>query len=493
MRTLLLTFCLAAAAAAASTDYVVLSGVGEDDPFYEAATRIARFHKTKEIFLFDPMAPVGVLEALRNADPTHVAVVVRPEQIHVNSVRRILKMATMLDNDPFVDFEFGYITGSTAEDAVRFVKNIVRARKGEHPLHLGEVGVFGDEGGCEIKDIPTIVGELNFPTKCLHFRPPGGKGDRDMEFIEKNLGLLSGRGAILLGGHGDPCEIAHGPRAEDMARVDLFPAVAFNYACCTGVTGKFTNDFPENESADSLVVQRMADVGTRQSFALAMIRAGAVGYVAYVNNRPGGPELVIDYHRVLAGSTLGASRRNDYNKITLGYLGIGEPGIVAGDVFEGRKIRQDGPEARIRSALADMTGGILFGDPSFRPFPRNEKQLPLETKVKRSGNELRITSRMLPFYVGMWCMDHFRKTPSGEFVNKLASRVAFPSKMGAVRSVEILSAKRGEADLTTLPVVWAEEIDRGQRYLHVKANFADGGNGLVEIVFLAHFTKPSRR
>ena len=88
-------------------------------------------------------------------------------------------------------------------------------------------------------------------------------------------------------------------------------------------------------------------------------------------------------------------------------------------------------------------------------------------------------------------MDHFRKTPSGEFVNKLASRVAFPSKMGAVRSVEILSAKRGEADLTTLPVVWAEEIDRGQRYLHVKANFADGGNGLVEIVFLAHFTKPS--
>ena len=108
-------------ASPAFADYVVLTGMDEGDAYHAAAVKLAKHHRTKHILRFDPEHPDRIADRLREIAPTHVAIVLRPEQIHVNSVRRFLKMATTIDADPFVDFEYGFITGATAKEAVRFV------------------------------------------------------------------------------------------------------------------------------------------------------------------------------------------------------------------------------------------------------------------------------------------------------------------------------------------------------------------------------------
>ncbi len=127
----------------ALADYVVLVGVDDTDPYSEAAKLLAEHHGTDRILRFDPAKPETVVPTLRRIGPTHVAIVLRPEQIHVNSVRRFLRMSTTIDDDPFVDFEFGYITGETAAEAVRFVENIIRASKRKTLVKFGKASVWG--------------------------------------------------------------------------------------------------------------------------------------------------------------------------------------------------------------------------------------------------------------------------------------------------------------------------------------------------------------
>ena len=467
---MLSAFLLALAMPAAAGDYVVLVGVDRNDPYHEAAKLLARHHKTRDILRFNPEKPEAVVPKLRQLKPTHVALVVRPEQIDVNSVRAILRMSTTLDKDPFPDFAFGYITGATATDAQQFVKNIIRASKKKHPRKIGRASVKGGKGKSSMSERSYRVGKLEFPMRALWFVAPGGRGSRDQAFIDKNLKSLGGLGAILMGGHGMPWEIDSGPRAEDVARVKLFPAVVFNYACFTGVTHRY----PQRKYQGGSYVMSLKEVEAGKSFALAIIGSGATGYTAYVNPRPAGPELSVDFEQVLAGSTLGAARRNDYNKIVLGYLGFGEAGIVAPPVKDGEKKTRDQMQAVRHLMLDGATGGILYGDPAFRPYPEDRGALPLETEVKGAGKEIHVTLRVPAMSLFTWCSDPFRQfkpEKSRAMARKIYDRIEVTGNIGKIRSVRVVEATLGASPVETLPVVWAEENDHGRRYLHLKANF----------------------
>ena len=88
-----------------------------------------------------------------------------------------------------------------------------------------------------------VAGGLKFPETSLTFIAPDGGHGRDQAFIDKHLGDIEGCRGIMMGGHGMPWMIGSGPQAEDVAKLRLFPAVVFNYACHTGVT----NVYPERE------------------------------------------------------------------------------------------------------------------------------------------------------------------------------------------------------------------------------------------------------
>lgn len=474
---MLLTSLLFLGTLAAPSDYVVLCGFGPKDPYYAAAQRIAAHHGTREILRFDPARPDSVLKKLRKLSPRYVAIVVHPDQIDVNTVRGFLKMATRVDDDPFVDFEFGYITGSTAADAARFVENIVRASKKKQPRKVGRVAVSGGRPRSWVAKSQLRLGKAAFPEFGLWCIAPDGKHGRDQEFLDEHMSELEGLGAIMMGGHGMPWEIGSGPHAEDVRKLELFPAVAFNYACHTGVTWRY----PEWRFGGRNKVE-FEDLGQKVSFALSMIEAGITGYVAYVNPRPAGPELTIDYHRVLTGSTLGEARRRDYDKIVLGYLGYGESRIAPPVVGDGKGIPRKEFDTVRHMMLDAATGGILYGDPASRPFPQVPDGLPLRTEVVRKQRELRATIEVESQWVGAWCNDPLRgsKAKKGYMAQKVYDRIELPDGFEP-KSVTVASAERGGQELEVYEPLWAIEEDRGKRYAHVKVNFERGGTGAIEI------------
>jgi len=473
---------LAWASPAFADGYVVLRGVGEKDAYAEAGALLAQHHGTQHVLRFDPAKPNAVLPALRKIEPAFVAIVVRPEQIHVNTVRAILRMATQVDEDPFVDFAFGYITGASAEEAVQFVRNIIRASKTERPRKLGQASVWGGQGTSSAFDDVYAEGPLRLPRHSLRFRSPDGTS-RDQAFIDEHLASLNGCGAILMGGHGMPWELVHGPQGEDIGKLDLFPAVAFNFACHTGVTGRY----PEREWKFGATTERFKEVEAKKSFALNMIRSGVTGYVAWVNPRPAGPEVHTDYARMLAGETLGATRRRDYDKIALGYLGYGEQGIVPPPWKAGQEHAAGTVDAVRHMMLDGATGGILYGDPALRPFPVTKGALPLRAALTRKEDVLAIRLSMPARASWLFCADPFRKFPGGTngMARKLYERFELPEDAPEIKGVWVTSATQGGQELATLPVVWALEEDRGRRYLHVKAGFDYGREGDIEFALIA--------
>ncbi len=462
-------------------DYVVFCSPGDSD-YYQAARKLRDARPDKlGVQPFDPEKPEAALPLLRRFEPRYVVFVLRPEQIHVNSVRRILKMATKVDDDPFVDFEYGFITGATGMEAIRFVENIIKAPTKKHAPRVGRGAVTGGSWPARAHDTEFRSGALVRPMREIYFKPKDEHG-RDQDFIDEHLPSFEGCGAIIMGGHGMPWEVVSGPRAEDVDKLNLFPSIAFNYACHTGVTLKY----PEREYQAGEFVNRIKEVDAKKSFALAMIRTGVVGYTAYVNPRPAGPEMSIDFARALAGETLGAIRRNDYDKITMGYLGFGEPGITVPDVVDGERKARSEVDAVRHMMLEGATGGVLYGDPSYQAYEVSDDVLPLRTKVMRDGKTLRIAISLQGRYTYLWGADPFRRfdEKTRTMAMKLYDRVELPDEF-EVKDVRITSAKWGGKDIETLEPVWAIEQDRGKRYLHVKANFARGGSGDVVVTFAA--------
>ncbi|KAF0245040.1 MAG: hypothetical protein FD180_1977 [Planctomycetota bacterium] len=465
---------------AAAGDYLVLSSVGAKDPYYAAATTIAEFHKAGAPVAFDPAQPDAILPKLKELKPAHVAIVLRPEEIDINLARRFLRVASQVDADPFVDFDYGFITGATPKEAKAFVANIVRASAMERPRTIGKGVVWGGDGGCKIDDSPYRAGSVEFPCHVLGFVAPDGKHGRDQKFIDENMASLSGKGAVMFGGHGNPWEIGSGPRAEDVAKVSLFPAVVFNYACHTGVALKWHN---EKYEADS-IGHSIETIEPGRSFALSVIKAGATGYVAYVNPRPAGPELDIDFQRVLAGASLGESRRQDWAKITMGYLGFGEKAIAAPDVVDGSKTPRKGMDIVRDMMLDGAAGGVLYGDPAIRPFPGASASLPQSTEAKREGGVIRVTMKVEYAQSFVWCSDPFRMDGK-EMAMKVYDRIEVPKDFGDVAAATVESATWGKTALKTMPVLVAAEEDQGKRYLHVKVNFSrvenPGGDVMVVV------------
>lgn len=465
-------------------DYVVLTSVDSRDPWYAAAAAMAEFRKAGTPVAFDPAQPDTILPKLKELKPVHVAIVLRPEELDTNLARRFLRVASQVDADPFVDFGYGFITGATPEDAKAFVANIVRVSSMERPRTVGEAVVWGGDGGCVADEQPYAAGTLKFASRRLAFRAPDGKHGRDQAFIDANLPSLGGRGAVMFGGHGMPWEIGTGPRAEDVARVSLFPAVVFNYACHTGVALRWHNETYEPDT----IRHTIEAIAPERSFALSVIKAGATGYVAYVNPRPAGPELSIDFQRVLAGASLGESRRADWAKVTLGYLGFGEKEIVPPAVVDGARTPRNGLDA-VRDLMLDgATGGILYGDPALRPFAASPGTLPQSVEVKPDGKNLRVTFRVSADSAWVWCCDPFRKDGDG-MAMKVCDRIELPRAFGDPASVEVESATWGKTALKALPVVAAEEQDQGKRWLHLKAGFSaverPSGDVLVVVVVKA--------
>jgi hypothetical protein len=458
-RLLPLALALASPLAAQAADYVVLAAFAADDAFDAAARVLADGHKA-EIVRFDPADLEPVRAKLVAKAPRHVALVMRPEQIDFAFQRRFLQLATELDDDPFVDFAFGYVTGRTAADAEALGKRGL-ARKAQ-PLDVGLATVIGGTETSLAQQVPQ-PGRLRAP-KTLQILCAGEKAfpeaGRDRDFLRAHLPELTGRDAITFVGHGYPREVVGGPTFAELAGLDLGGAVVLNVACYTGVTNRWFEDDWQN------AVVRARDVPPDESFCLALLRTGVVGYTAYLCPRPAGPELDTDLAALLAGSSLGDARRRDYDKTVLGFLGFGEQRLQLAAVAEGTKFAPN-REAVRDIMLEGATGGALFGDPECVPFA--DDAVPPRVKVEVEAKDDALVVKARADQQGLWlqCAD-----PTATWGKTMAMRVYARVPLGDrhVSDVVVDELVLGSARQPSR-VLWAVERDRGERFLQLKVNF----------------------
>ncbi|MBK8098162.1 MAG: hypothetical protein IPK26_13705 [Planctomycetes bacterium] len=458
--TLLAVTLLAATAAAQTADYVVLAAFAASDPFDAPAQTLAR-HRQATLLRFDPQHLDPVRAALREAKPKNVALVLRPDQLDFPFARRFLQLATEIDDDPFVDFAFGYITGRTAADAEALVTAGVR-RQPEAVERVASVA-----GGAERSQSSTmphglrrtgIPGLQLWSAGAERFPEQG----RDREFLARNLGKIAGADAVTFIGHGMPNEVVGGPTPAELKDLKLTDAVVLNVACYTGVTERwFEEDYQHG-------LWRQRTVAAEDSFCLALLRTGVVGYTAYVCPRPAGPELDTDLAALLAsGASLGEARRRDYDKTVLGYLGFGHERLVLAAIQDGDKLAP-GRDAVHDIMLEGATGGVLFGDPAVVPFvPRPADEL-VAIEVETIGDGLRVDVEVPAAALFLQCND-----PTARFDGQMAMKVHARVPLGDrhVRDVVVDSLQVGRARLPHR-VLWAIEEDQGQRFVQLKVNFA---------------------
>ncbi|MCU0863235.1 MAG: hypothetical protein MUC36_05560 [Planctomycetes bacterium] len=445
---------------AQQVDYVVLAATASVDPFDAAAQALVEHHRA-ELVRFDPAALEPVRAALRRAQPRHVALVMRPEQIEFGFQRRFLQLATELDDDPFVDFAFGYLTGRTGAEALALAQRGI-ARRPE-PVDDGVADVIG---GVERSQVGKGVfhlrrqrlDQLQILSAGESVFPAAG---RDVEFLRAQLPKLKGRDVVTFVGHGYPREVVGGPTFAELAGLVLDGAVVLNVACYTGVT----NRWYEDDWRAAVLHERTVPLD--ESFCLSLLRTGVVGYTAYLCPRPAGPELATDLAAlVVDGMSLGEARRRDYDKTVLGFLGFGEGRLQLEPVEDGAKFAPQ-REAVRDIMLEGATGGVLFGDPACVPFAARDGEAPVTITTGAQDGAIVVKARAAVHGLYQHCSD-----PTAEWGQTMAMRVHARLPLGDRHVTDLVVDELRVGDQPQPSrVLWAIETDRGERFVQLKINF----------------------
>jgi hypothetical protein len=441
-------------APALADDYVVLAAPSKDPGFRAAAEKLAAAHGAKVVAL-DPAAPEKVLPELKRLAPRHVALVLPPGDLDFAFQRRFLETATRLDDDPFVDFAFGYVTGATGADASAFVDACLAAGAKPVPAVLGALWGGNDSSLDRSGDYRFRTGRAPL-VRC---QVKGDEKTHDRAFLAGWLPRLARCTLLEFSGHGFPEQVVGGMDAADVKGLRLPGAVVLNVACWTGVTRTWF------EETDGKLAR--LEVAPEKSLALALLRTGICGYTAYLGPRPAGPELDRDLVSLAAdGDSLGDARRRDYDKTVLGFLGYGEERLRLERIEDGTRVRPGRDEVR-DIMLEDATGGVVFGDPAVRPFVPRPGDDPIATKVERGEKAIVVTADCPHECIWLHLPD-----PTGRIGGETAMKVyeRIPLRDLLVRDVVVDDVRVGEVRLASR-VVWAVEEDHGERFVHVKVMF----------------------
>ena len=326
------------AAAAADSRYVVVSLVAEEDPYFDAARELAEIRGGR-IIKSVPDNFSSLLEELRRERLKYVAIVLRPEMLDENLARRFMLMAALVDDDPFVDFAYGFITGDSAETAVALAGAGKRAERRRKAANVAMLGVAGAELPRSIstsQELPLRSGTLK---QAVHMIAAGEAANattseidpnQDDAFIREVMPQLAGHSIILFAGHGYPRHVVGGPTYRHLAGQRYDGALVMNIACYTGVTSRwFDSDWK------SMTIREL-EVPADESFCLNMLKTGVAGYVAYVSARPAGPAMLGDAITLAtAGESVGELMRNNSNSVVLAHLQQGDDELNVVELADG--------------------------------------------------------------------------------------------------------------------------------------------------------------
>ncbi|MBI2919581.1 MAG: hypothetical protein HYY18_00685 [Planctomycetes bacterium] len=464
--------------------YVIVTDIAESDAWYEAVSVLAK-HRDATVVTFDPERLDDLGASLAKLQPRFVAVVVKPEVIDTNFIRRFLMMSTRLDDDPFCDFACGYITGATAGDAVKFVRNMMKAEAEGLPEKFTYTCVTSGKSGAGKGSDPAWLNAAGYETARVAM---GYKDDRDVlkGFLREHLPDLEGQGLIKMTGCGDPERIwlfedrrnsqreKHWPYdpkkvgqnpGDEMFWIDtatlkglnLYPAVLTSGTCHCGslrrvyVEGDIVSTFGRSDKVE------VYEMPAEKSLGLAWLSAGITAAILPVGPNHGWRTDVEVLRMYSTGAPLGEVMRSCYDELVLAYGGEIKLGLY--DVEAGRDADAD-VTAMMRGGAANR---VLFGDPAFAPFRKLDvAPLAVSELAKAGDGSYSVECEVLNPNAPDW-VDQF---DCGQYRSRVFFTVDLPEELAAsgLRSV----GPAGEPTAME-EVRWAEERDGKRVRLHIGA------------------------
>ena len=472
---------LAVAAPPRLEGYLVLLSPGDERQFAPAAEALAEMHGGR-VVEFDPARLDELLPPLRAAAPRFVVFVLPPEQIDIDLVHATLELATKVDEDLFVDFEYGFVTGRDGAAALRFVERMRAAWDREPGNRLGMMGTW-EGAALPAAERQSAAAALGLDTTVRLILMSAGEEARRAA-TQKALGDLGGHDLLMFFSHGYPDQMVGCFRGRDLRawNPQLGPAVLFNCACYNGAPGRWF------EPGAGGMMERPG-AGAGESVALALLDSGLVGYFAGVDPWHGPLNNKVFQYVADDGLSCGAAAKRMYDRLTLEF---GGERIRFGPTHE-RKFTGEGQENR-RVQTAAM---IFYGDPAFVPRAgRASKLISHELRTSDSGRR-EIAIRVKPQVAGAPAMLDFM-LPQARWMDYHSVRsanvfkelgielyyvVALPSDWADLEALEVASATSGAVKLNAgAPQTMIEMTPEG-RTLHVRVPLGPmyGGNQVLQL------------
>lgn len=356
-----------AANLSSSAPHVILTNLAPTDPYFAAVSRLRKYRKAR-IVEFDPAHVASVLEEIRGISPVFVSLVLRPEALDVNIGYDILELSIQLDDDPFSDFAYGFITGATASEAVALVENMIQAESNPNgvPRRLVAFGLSN------VSQVDDKIGFEWLPDwQCLRL------GHEPGTFPHERLDELANRGIIRFWGHGTPRRVDDSLSYSQLRDLSLYPAVVFAGPCFSAVVHRYY----EWECCATSV--GAGCVHTEQSLAMSFIAQGATAYFGSLHeNRCISAAREME-DALAMGDPLGIVMKRAYDTVVMARGGKrpGLPRLCAGE----QPPKEDPVDFQINRAASR----ILLGDPAYQPFSRAAPN-PIKTTTQLTATGMEI-------------------------------------------------------------------------------------------------------
>ena len=465
--TTLYSLMLGAAVAAPPADgkYLVLVDAGPADSYLPAARQLADLHKA-DVVRFDPAKLDDAFAVLRERRPDYVAFVLPPDKINVDLTHEILARSTRLDDDPFVDFEYCFVTGRDGKAAEHFVGQIKSAWARQYGR---KVTLFGSwEGVFPPAPAPPSALKAIKAEGEMHFVRTRDNETARTKAARAGLAACRDKDLLLFFSHGYPDEMAACFKAPDLKGWSASGAVLVNCSCYNGAPGRWFGPGPDG-------VKDMGVVRPQDSVCLALLDSGVAAYVAGID--PWHGPLAFQMTGLLFddGMRLGQAAKAMHDRLALAFLP--DPIAFEPTIKNPQRFAGEGVSNRRHNGA----GMIVYGDPAFAPFAASATRL-IEGELKPIGTDTcRLELRVGKLIDGAIAEDFI--LPQSRLLDYYSVRTAdvlkeasleiyrvveLPKGADSAPRLNVVSAKSGKDDIPTKDVqAVVEKTARGHR-LHVR-------------------------
>lgn len=460
-------FFLPFSAAAGEDPYLVLVDPGKGEEYVPAAEALAALHQGA-VRRFEPSRLETAFGEIRRAQPRFVAFVIPPDRIDVDLSHEILSLATKIDDDPFVDFEYGFITGRDGRAARLYVERIAAAWKRRYGKKAAMFGSWEGLVGPQASPF-TYFRAMGFEASSAYVRARDAEEKRRGD-ARRALAGLRGHDALLFFSHGYPDAMASCFRARDLRQwnVDLAPAILVNCACWNGAPGRWYAPGPGGP-----VDRGVVEAG--ESVALEILDRGVTGYVAGVDPWHGPLAMQVFTMITDDGMRLGEATKRMFDRLAIEF----HPERIQFQQTLKHKRRFSGEGTNNRRYNGG--GMIFYGDPALAPFARNARR-PLRAELSLEddgGARIRLEAKSLiagdpgeDFMLPANRLLNYYSVKSANFMKELQMELyhvlPLPARHGDKPSFRVISAlSNGQGIKTGKLQLLIEKTRRGD-FLHLR-------------------------